>query len=152
MAGDAGSSYSTGPIPFPRTFLGWTSDDLIAALTMVVVFLLIFLVLLVVKLVLGMVLLRYSRDRYARMRAHEAAVAAGKAEREVYDASGKRVGGYGQVEVGDDRRRVIYGDDTDGLRKARDRERKMEAKAAGRGEEKDWSSVQRYEMIAKRIW
>ena len=54
----------------------WNSDDAVAALTMLVVFLIAFFALLVVKLVLGMVLLRYSRDRYARMMVREAALAA----------------------------------------------------------------------------
>jgi hypothetical protein len=128
----------------------WNSDDAIAAVTMVVVFLLVFLALLVVKLVLGMALLRYSRDRYAGMKAREHAVASGKAEREVFDAKGKRVGGYGHVELGEERRRWVYGDDVEGLRKAREKERKAE-KGAGK-EEKDLGGVMRYEMIAKRIW
>ncbi|KAK3291118.1 eukaryotic membrane protein family-domain-containing protein [Chaetomium fimeti] len=150
----------TGDIPnnngAPASLLaGWlppfSSDDAIAALTMVVVFLLLFLVLLVVKLLLGMVLLRYARDRYARMKAKEHAVAAGAAERESFDARGKRVGGYGQVEVGDDRRRWIFGEDAEGLRKAREKERKAEANVE-RDKEKDFGRVMRYEMIARRIW
>jgi hypothetical protein len=148
---DSGTNNSTFPTSFrlPKTFLGWTSDDAIAALTMLIVFLLIFLVLLVVKLVLGMVLLRYSRDRYARMQAAEAAVAAGARERDVFDAKGKRVGGYGQVELGEERRRWIYADDPEGLQKSKNKERRDEEK---RGKERDWSGVQRYEMVAKRIW
>lgn len=131
--------------------LPFTSDDAIAAVTMVVVFLLVFLVLLLVKLVLGLVLLRYARDRYARMKVKEHAVAAGLAERESYDARGKRTGGYGQVEVGEERRRWIFGDDVEGLRKAREKERRAEANAE-RDKEKDWGNVVRYEMVARRIW
>lgn len=155
----------------------WSSDDVVAAGTMLVVFFLVFLLALALKLVLGMVLLRISRDRYAAMRAKEAAVAKGQQEREVYDARGsRRIGGYGKVEVGDERRRWIYEDDADGLRKARERERKTfgdgpggvgkgaEASGgsggpqaggggAGRGEKEiDWNSIVRYEMINKRIW
>lgn len=133
------------------TLLGFSSDDAIAAVTMVVVFLLIFLVLLIVKLLVGMVLLRYARDRYARMKVKEQAVAAGGAERESFDAKGKRVGGYGQVEVGEERRRWIFGEDVEGLRKARERGRKMEEKVE-REKEKDFGHVIRYEMIAKKIW
>ncbi|KAB5566779.1 eukaryotic membrane protein family-domain-containing protein [Coniochaeta sp. 2T2.1] len=129
----------------------WNSDDAIAAVTMVVVFLLVFLALLVVKLVLGAALLRYSRDRYAKMKAREHAVATGKAEKEVFDAKGKRVGGFGHVEVGEERRRWVYGDDPEGLRKARERAVKAERGGGGK-EEKDLSGVMRYEMIAKRIW
>lgn len=129
----------------------FSSDDAIAALTMVVVFLLIFLVLLVVKLLLGMVLLRYARDRYARMKVKEQDVAAGAAERESFDARGRRVGGYGQVEVGEDRRRWIFGEDAEGLRKAREREKKAEGNVE-RDKEKDFARVMRYEMVARRIW
>ncbi|KAH6640137.1 eukaryotic membrane protein family-domain-containing protein [Chaetomium tenue] len=141
--------------PVSNILLRWlppiSSDDAIAALTMVVVFLLIFLVLLVVKLLLGMVLLRYARDRYARMKGKEHAVAAGVAERESFDARGRRVGGYGQVEVGEDRRRWIFGEDVEGLRKTRERERKAEGNVE-RDKEKDFGRVMRYEMVAKRIW
>jgi ABC-type siderophore export system fused ATPase/permease subunit len=129
----------------------FTSDDCIAALTMVVVFLLLFLVLLVVKLLLGMVLLRYARDRYARMKVKEHAIAAGQAERESFDAKGKRTGGYGQVEVGEERRRWIFGEDVEGLRKAREKERKAEGNVE-RDKEKDFGRVMRYEMVARRIW
>jgi len=142
---------ATGPGAATRLWLQWTSDDVIAAVTMVVVFLIVFLVLLIVKLVLGMVLLRYSRDRYAKMKAKEHAVATGKAERESYDAKGKRTGGFGQIEVGEDRRRWIFADDPEGLRKLREREKKAE-KGQEREKEKDYSNIMRYEMVAKRIW
>ncbi|KAL2158780.1 hypothetical protein VTH06DRAFT_3971 [Thermothelomyces fergusii] len=131
--------------------LSFTSDDAIAALTMVVVFMLVFLILLVVKLLLGMVLLRYARDRYAHMKLKEHAIATGQAERESFDTKGKRVGGYGQVEVGDDRRRWIFADDPEGLKKLKEREKKAEANRE-REKEKDFSRVMRYEMVAKRIW
>ncbi len=134
-----------------RGIVPFTSDDFIAALTMVVVFLLVFLVLLVVKLLLGMVLLRYARDRYAKMKVKEQAVAAGQAERESFDARGKRTGGLSQVEVGDERRRWIFGEDAEGLRKARERERKVEI-TVERDKEKDFGRVMRYEMVARRIW
>jgi hypothetical protein len=143
-----GTTAGVGILTFWRR---WTSDDAIAAVTMVVVFLLVFFALLVIKLGLGMGLLRYARDRYARMKAKEHAVATGKAEREVFDAKGKRVGGYGQVELGEDRRRWVYGDDLEGLRKAKEKERKAAEKGVGK-EEKDLGGVMRYEMIAKRIW
>ncbi|KAK4038589.1 eukaryotic membrane protein family-domain-containing protein [Parachaetomium inaequale] len=135
----------------PSSWFRLSSDDAIAALTMVVVFLLLFLVLLVVKLLLGMVLLRYARDRYARMKVKEQAVAAGLGEKESFDARGKRTGGYGQVEVGDERRRWIFGEDGEGLRKARERERKVEGNVE-RDREKDFGRVMRYEMVARRIW
>ncbi|KAJ2901528.1 uncharacterized protein MKZ38_001713 [Zalerion maritima] len=111
-----------------------TSDDLIAALTMVVVFFIIFLVLLIVKLLLGMLLLRYSRARFHAMRKREIEVAKGEKERENFEMKGaKRVGGWGTVEVGEDRRRIIYEDDAAGLKRLRDKEREREKKV-GKGE------------------
>lgn len=142
---------TAGPGTATRLWVRWTSDDVIAALTMVVVFLLIFLVLLIVKLLLGMLLLRYSRERYARMKAKEHAIATGKAEKETYDAKGKRVGGYGQVEVGEERRRWIFADDPEGLKKAREKEKRAE-KGAEKEKDKDFSHITRYEMVARRIW
>lgn len=136
------------------SFLSWSTDDAIALVTMFLVFFIAFLVLLILKLLLGMLLLRYSRDRYARMKLKEHAVATGKMERETFDTKGsKRVGGFGAVEVGDDRRRWIFADDPEGLKKARDRERKAAEGGGGDGKgEKDLGGVMRYEMVAKRIW
>lgn len=131
----------------------WSSDDAIALVTLVMVVFVVWLMLLLVKLFLGMFLLRYSRDRYARMRLKEHAVATGKAEPESFDAKGKRVGGFGAVELGDDRRRWIYADDPEGLKKMRERERKMEEKRDKGGDgERGLEGVTRYEMVAKRIW
>ncbi|KAK0380040.1 eukaryotic membrane protein family [Colletotrichum limetticola] len=130
-----------------RAWWTWTSDDVIAAVTMIVVFFIAFLVLLIVKLLLGMVLLRYSRNRYARMKHKEHMVATGQEEREVYDATGKRVGGYGQIEVTEDRRRWIHADDKEGLKGGKGRVQKPERPQQG-----DYNGVQRYEMVAKRIW
>lgn len=133
------------------SWLSWSSDDSIALVTKVLVFFILFLFLLILKLLLGMLLLRYSRDRYARMKLREHAVATGKVEKETFDTKGtKRIGGFGAVEIGDDRRRWIYADDPDGMKRAKDRERKTE-QSIGK-EEKDLSHVMRYEMVAKRIW
>ncbi|OHW92268.1 eukaryotic membrane protein family [Colletotrichum incanum] len=130
-----------------RAWWTWTSDDVIAAVTMIVVFFIAFLVLLIIKLLLGMVLLRYSRNRYAKMKRKEHMVATGQEEREVYDATGKRVGGYGQIEVTEDRRRWIHADEKEGLKGGKGRTPKPEKPQEG-----DYHGVQRYEMIAKRIW
>jgi len=126
----------------PRSWWSWNSDDGIAALTFVVFFFILFLVLLMVKLVLGMALLRYSRNRYALMRRKEQLVAAGKADRESYDAKGARVGGFGHVEVGEERRRWIHADSTEGLKGTKEQ----------RPPDWDFKGVFRYEMVAKRIW
>ncbi|KAK2828959.1 hypothetical protein FQN49_007233 [Arthroderma sp. PD_2] len=67
---------------------------------------------------------------------------------------GRRVGGWGAIELGDDRRRWIYADDPEGLRKVRDREeRGRNEKASGPGSgAHGLENVKRYEMAAKRIW
>ncbi|KAI8964466.1 DUF747-domain-containing protein [Daldinia sp. FL1419] len=135
----------------PQSFLAFSSDDVIAFLTMVIFFFLIWIVLLIVKLLLGMALLQYSKDRYAAMKRREHAVATGKAEHENFSQPGKRIGSWGAVEVGDDRRKWIYEDDKEGLKKMRERERKTEEKFKENGDD-GLSKVMRYEMVAKRIW
>ncbi|CAK7200464.1 hypothetical protein SEUCBS139899_003159 [Sporothrix eucalyptigena] len=127
----------------------WSSDDLIAGVTMVVVFFIMFLILLIAKLLLGMALLRYARNRYAVMKLQEHAEALGQAEPESFDATGKRTGGYGKVEVGEDRRRWIFSDDPEGLKKVREKERRETGKGK---KEMDLNTITRYEMVAKRIW
>ncbi|CAN8097744.1 unnamed protein product [Discula destructiva] len=136
------------------SWVSLSTDDAIALTTLLLVIFTVWLVLLILKLVLGMVLLRYSRDRFARMKMKEHAVAAGKAEKESFDAKGgKRVGGFGAVEVGDERRGWIYADDPEGLKRAREWERKMEEKREKGGDgDRDLGGVMRYEMVAKRIW
>ncbi|KAI1102711.1 DUF747-domain-containing protein [Jackrogersella minutella] len=137
--------------PHDRPFLAFSSDDAIALLTMVVFFFLAWVVLLIVKLLLGMALLHYSRERYAAMRFKEHAVATAKAERENFSQPGKRIGSWGAVEIGDDRRKWIYENDKEGLKKMRERERKTEEKFKEKGDD-GLSKVMRYEMVAKRIW
>ncbi|KAI1387134.1 DUF747-domain-containing protein [Hypoxylon trugodes] len=137
--------------PHVRPFWAFSSDDAIALLTMVVFFFLTWVVLLIVKLLLGMALLHYSRERYAAMKVKEHSVATGKTERENYSQPGKRIGSWGAVEIGDDRRKWIYEDDKEGLKKMRERERKGEEKFKEKGDD-GLSKVVRYEMVAKRIW
>ncbi|PGG99565.1 hypothetical protein AJ80_09332 [Polytolypa hystricis UAMH7299] len=65
----------------------------------------------------------------------------------------KRVGGWGYVEVGDERRTWIYADDPEGLKKLKDRdERDSNNKKKGGGGIDGIEGVRRYEMVAKRIW
>ncbi|KAI0887714.1 DUF747-domain-containing protein [Annulohypoxylon maeteangense] len=137
--------------PHVRPFWTFSSDDAIALLTMVIFFFLAWVVLLIVKLLLGMALLHYSRERYASMKCREHAAATGKAEPENFSQPGKRIGSWGAVEIGDDRRKCIYEDDKEGLKKMRDRERKTEEKFKEKGDD-GLSKVVRYEMVAKRIW
>lgn len=143
--------YQYGTPMNSRPWYAWSSDNMIATLTMIIVFFIAFLVLLIVKLLLGMLLLNYSRNRYAKMKQQEQLVALGKIERESYDSKGRRVGGRGEVEVGDDRQRWIHADKTEGLRggKGPGGKRSGEDKKPPEG---DYNGVFRYEMVTKRIW
>lgn len=122
-------------------FSWWSIDDIIALATMSIFFLALYLVLLALKLVLGMALLSIARKRYKSMK---------ERERQSVDTHGKRVGGWGVVEVGEDKRRWIYEDDPDGFRNLHEREDRGRKKAE-KGDLK-LDGVQRYSMAAKRIW
>lgn len=138
------SSFGAGASgPDTSSFNWWSVDDLIAFTTMLVVFLVGYLFLLAFKLVLGMCLLSFSRSRYKGMKERERIVA---------DTGGKRVGGWGIVEVEEDKRRWIYADDPEGLRALREREAKAKEKEAKGTGEVGLGGVTRYAMVAKRIW
>ncbi|KAL4895021.1 eukaryotic membrane protein family-domain-containing protein [Aspergillus ambiguus] len=119
-----------------------------------------FALLLILKLLLGMLLLAFARSRYKRMKGREGNQPSSTADtsthappttapaREFAVDGSRRVGGWGVVEVNDDQRRWIYVDDQEGLRRLKAREEKdRNAK-----EELNMDHVQRYEMVAKRIW
>ncbi|KAL8763302.1 MAG: hypothetical protein Q9184_000858 [Pyrenodesmia sp. 2 TL-2023] len=139
--GSASSQPASLLHPSTWLHLSWSTDDVIALLAMLTFFLILFLCLLIIKLVLGMVLLSYARGRYKGMKEREA---------ESVQAEGRRVGGWGVVEVDEDKRRWIYMDDKEGSKRAREREeraREMQVKGGG-----DFAKVRRYSMVAKRIW
>jgi len=115
----------------------WSLDDVIALTTMLVVFLAAYFLLLAAKLVLGMILLNLAHSRYKGMKEREKAS---------MDLPGKRYGGWGVVEVDDEKRKWIYVDDSEGLKALKDKE--IRAKRDG----KDLERISRYEMAAKRIW
>ncbi|QIX01789.1 hypothetical protein AMS68_007306 [Peltaster fructicola] len=135
------SSFGTGALESQSIFTWWSLDDIIALTTMAMVFLALYLILLAFKLVLGMALLSYSRSRYSSIK---------RRELQPIDAKGKRLGGWGTVEVGEDRRRWIYDDDKDGLKELQAKEAKSRAKAE-KGE-LNLDKIDRYMMAAKRIW
>lgn len=172
------SSFGAGPDPSASSsfslslnslaFSRWSIDDIIAFATMLVFFLMLYFFLLALKLVLGMLLLGFARSRYEGMR---------ERERAAFDVGSRRVGGLGQVEVDEEKRRWIYGDDEEGLRvlrareaKGRERREREAAAAAGGGGGGDGGTgggggggtggkaevrlegVNRYMMVAKRIW
>ncbi len=135
------STFGAGdPTLAPEHNNTWTTDDIIAFITMLVFFLILFLALLALKLLLGMCLLSFARRRYKGMKERENTSA---------HADGRRVGGWGVVEVDEDKRRWIYNDDPDGANKLRERERDARERKGG---EESFGSVSRYSMAAKRIW
>lgn len=134
------SSFGAGAEP-TSAFSWWSLDDVIALATMLVFFLVLYFFLLAFKLVLGMCLLSFSRGRYRGMK---------EREMQSYDGGGRRVGGWGVVEVDEDKRRWIYDDDEEGLKNLHEREAKAKEKAS-KGDMK-LDGVGRYMMAAKRIW
>ncbi|KAI1169648.1 DUF747-domain-containing protein [Nemania sp. FL0916] len=134
-----------------RPWWSFTSDDVIALVTMLVVFFLTWIVLLIIKLLLGMALLRYSHRRYTAVTLREHAVATGKTADENFSQPGQRIGAFSSVEIGDDRRKWLYEDDPEGLKRMRNRERKTQDKFKEPGDD-GLAKVVRYEMVAKRIW
>lgn len=124
--------------------LTWTLDDLIAGSTMLLVFLIAYLFFLAFKILLGMILLRIARNRYKGMK---------ERERMNVETGGKRLGGWGVVDVDEDKRRWIYNDDAESLRMLRERDEK--ARQREEKERRDGTTfghVSRYAMVAKRIW
>ena len=111
----------------------------------ILILILVFLVLLAIKLVLGMVLLSFARARYRSMKERE--------NNPVHHVEGgRRVGGWGVVEVDDDKRRWIYDGDAEGVKALRQREDREKAKREKGTGEGAFEKVKRYEMAAKRIW
>ena len=129
------------------------TDDIIAATTVGVFFLGVFLLFLAVKLVLGMTMVAYARGRYKGMK-----------ERGGEDilTGGRRVGGFGLVEVDELKRKTIYAGDKAGGDRVRNwevksREREVEgvlgaAAKNGKTPGVNLDEVERYSMVAKRIW
>ncbi|TGJ82144.1 hypothetical protein E0Z10_g6597 [Xylaria hypoxylon] len=89
--------------------------------------------------------------RYAIMKLKEHAIAIGKAEHENFSQPGQRVGANSAVEIGEERRKLIYEDDPEGFKRMHDRERKTQEKFKEKGDD-GLAKVVRYEMVAKRIW
>ena len=149
--GRAVYGHSLGAPGHKRAWWQWTKDDVIATLTMVVVFFIVFLVLLILKLLLGMVLLRYSRNRYAAMKRTEHMVSTGQRDKESFEATGRRTGSYGRVEVSDDTKRWLHADPSEGLRGGKGPGRKPVDKDKDIAEYTG-NGVNRFDMVAKRIW
>lgn len=134
------------------------TDSILAATTMLVFFLGLFLVLLALKLVLGMLLLKFARNRYKSMkkREHEAqkqsAQPDGQAQppKENYNTEGRRLGSWGMTETDEDKKRWIYDDDKEHLRGMREKEQKWREKSERMGIQ-EFGKISRYEMV-KRIW
>ncbi|KAH7346623.1 eukaryotic membrane protein family-domain-containing protein [Rhexocercosporidium sp. MPI-PUGE-AT-0058] len=133
---------STFGIPDPLATSPWylpSADDAIAALTMLIFFLGAFFVLLACKLVLGMLLLKFARNRYRTMK---------KREHQSYDSEGKRLGIWGMTEVDEDKKRWFYDDNPETLKKMKEKEKIGKEKSE---KSQDFGKISRYEMV-KRIW
>ena len=137
------STFGSGVDSPAKSLFMMDMDDVIAFFTMVIFFLCAFLVLLACKLFLGMLLLSYARNRYSSMK---------QREHLSIDTKGKRLGGWGMVEVDEDKRRWIYEDDPQGAMAVKERERKAVEKVKESERGADFARVTRYEMSAKRIW
>ncbi|KAL4817474.1 eukaryotic membrane protein family-domain-containing protein [Aspergillus spinulosporus] len=126
-----------------------------------------FVLLLILKLLLGMLLLTCARSRYKSMKQREAEHAAAASSSSMPSASdhhgpprardyavdgARRVGGWGTVEVNEDSRRWIYLDDPESLRKLKEKEKASQKGKSAYGDDLHLDHVQRYEMVAKRIW
>lgn len=147
-----------------------TTDSILAATTMIVFFLGLFLVLLALKLVLGMLLLKFARNRYKGMkkREHEsqpqpqpqpqtstqtqtqAPPKDKEKEKETYNTEGRRIGSWGMTELDDDKRHYIYEDDTERLRVMKEKETRGREKSDKMGLN-EFNKISRYDMV-KRIW
>jgi hypothetical protein len=122
-----------------------------------------YLILLTLKILLGIILLSFSHSRYKAMKEREQSQVkpstqpSQSQQKQPQAPSGqcfviedaRRFGGWAVVEVDDDKRRWIYVDDPDGLRKLKDRERRDNHKDLSTA---SFEGVMRYEMAAKRIW
>lgn len=142
---EALSSFLNNFLPDTPTHIPFTTmtpDALLTLLTIALAFLLIYLALLSLKLLLGMALLHFARTRYRGMK---------ELEEKSFEAEGRRFGGLGVVEVDEDKKRWIYADDPDGLSKSRERDNQWR-KTAAAGGGGDFMNVDRYSMVAKRIW
>lgn len=121
------------------------SSGALANFSTVLIFLLVFLVLLTLKLLLGMLLLAFARSRYRCMKERE--------QNPIHHVEGgRRVGGWGVVEVDDNKRRWIYEGDAEGARQLREREERETVRRERGTGEGAFERVKRYEMVAKRIW
>ena len=140
------STFGTGGISGDYiSSISWPTENIMAFTTMLIFFLVMFLALLALKLVLGMCLLSFARHRYKGMK---------EREKTSIHAEGRRVGGWGIVEVDEDKRRWIYADDPEGAKKLREREiatKEKEARLEREGGQ-SFEKVSRYDMIHKRIW
>ncbi|KAG8532742.1 uncharacterized protein KY384_002619 [Bacidia gigantensis] len=125
-------STSSHTSPWPYYLL----DSLLPYLVPLTTLLLMFIFLLSIKVMLGMALLSFARSRYRSMKEREGAGT---------HAEGRRVGGWGVVEVDEDKRRWIYADDPEGATRLREREVR-DSERMKSVEHDDFGGVSRYNM------
>ncbi|KAK5109984.1 hypothetical protein LTR62_006351 [Meristemomyces frigidus] len=122
----------------------WTIDDFVATGTILTFFLAIYLLLLAFKILLGMLLLVYARKRYQGMKEREIA--------NTQVVGGKRGGVGAMTEVDEGKREWIYVDDREALEGLRAKEGRGRKVSRDLGGGHRLEGVDRYSMVAKRIW
>jgi DNA-binding transcriptional ArsR family regulator len=124
-------------------------DDAIAFALLVLICAVAFLAFILAKLVLGMLLLNWARERCLATQERE-----GKSGESI-SVGTRRLGINGMVEVPEEARKRIYEGDESGLAKVKEKEergRRERDRERERGRGVDFGRVERYGMVAKRIW
>ena len=120
----------------------WSRDDIVVFGTTLTFLLIAYLVLLALKILLGICILTFARQRYRGMKR--------QSENESYTTGGKKIGGWGLVDVNEEKRMWIYADDPDGAHAIREREARAKEKDSRGVPSLD--GVSRFSMVSKRIW
>lgn len=120
----------------------WSSNEVAAFGMTLIFFFITYFVLLALKILLGICMLTFARHRYQSMEQQK--------ENETFTASIKKIGGWGLVDVNEEKRKWIYADDPDKLQALREREAKAKEKDSQAVMSLD--NISRFSMVSKRIW
>ena len=120
----------------------WPRDEIAAVGMTLTFFIIAYLVLLALKILLGVCMLTFARHRYQSMKQQK--------ENENFSTGGKKVGGWGFVDVNEEKRRWIYADDPEGVQALWEREAKAKEKDSRAVTSLD--DISRFSMVSKRIW
>ena len=120
----------------------WSRDEITAFGITLTFFLIAYLVLLALKVLLGICMLTFARQRCQSMKQQK--------ENETFTSGSKKVGGWGLVDVDEEKRKWIYADDPEGVQALREREAKAKEKDSRAVTSLD--NISRFSMVSKRIW